>query len=1227
MNDVMFRDVFFEFSKGAEHGVLFCDEYLKKNGFYQRTDEGSCCSFSWSSPTLVVLCEDCALNKYSYLCLDCFNKGDHNGHRVSTVVSQSGFCSCGRHSYLKYSSFCPIHRAENHKNEEQQYDNNIYNMFLAVLDQVYSLMIYSSYKFDLLVEWIVKSSKNRVICYNMARAFFDKGIFKSLLYRFTSIPISSISSVRQLLATVISDSSYKLQTIPCAFSWLKSLLYFNYRYIANSRSNNVSTNSILKSFYDHFVQLTSYSWQISLMLKGFDWVSDFVSIIQTVINYSSIDWSFSLYSKIEYDMIFTTMKRFLSIIKHSQDNSFANNEFSEKISKLLFRIEGCLSVSRVLGEKANDMYKNHSTIGSICSNISNLLWIYPYNNSDLFCILNAFQLFIHHIYEEDRFDSASSELFMYRCVLKPDVNVSVSLLLHIMLSNSMRANFQSSTVFQQFDSQNYMLNEYMCVYSSLLPFRFFAVSYFSSFSLFVRNSEDFLKSVSMVCTKKNIIYQFLPLFSLIQIILGITKSKDLMIASMGKIFGIYEVFDSEESKLIDFSFIHFFICLLYDRACLNNNKQEMALKYLKNQILSNPVPLSSIEEQLWPSLTKNKSFMENLLSFSRIDTSDNDAMITMADDMKWNPFVPWLPSKIVLDAISCFITKYKRLIPFPSFEDLPKGLDFSPVFSCPIILAFLYRILSDYIFSPEFVLNETLHIVLCFIPEICKFLRNEYCMDSNVSRLIAENFDELINCIPCNRDTYLFTPIQYKNREPHSIVSLLSLVKDFGNRVLILLNVPIHKNTQEPEILRDKTPIKNMKKRILEMFREEHKKFGLCGIYEDQNDACCVCFDEESEVLGFPILNYRSFLPSFVQFKLNYQENYSPQSTITFRLCQHIMHPKCKPNEETFLCPIDRSKRNGLLPKIDHFKWEKLSNDNMDFVRGFIESVFSTNTYESCIDSLSGHMILSEIRYRLKPDFIDQGSFSSLSSNLFLVIWHYFQLNNALDTYNHSDPIHILIHRLVISNDPVSIFVETIQEISKNLVSLNKYEFLRRASFVQHFYLGIKFVSNASFIDWDYYLSPESISKRYHIGIEYDEPLPTFGLVPLADTFVGLQSPPYSINIKDQGTNNSALCLLSGEIIRLSSGSNRTISHISDHLRNKTAETFEPYMVISGSYATSVFIANASTGRTIASLPLYVDQYGRSDIGLKNQSFLYLSQERVLKLIDSLMSGSWIDED
>lgn len=225
------------------------------------------------------------------------------------------------------------------------------------------------------------------------------------------------------------------------------------------------------------------------------------------------------------------------------------------------------------------------------------------------------------------------------------------------------------------------------------------------------------------------------------------------------------------------------------------------------------------------------------------------------------------------------------------------------------------------------------------------------------------------------------------------------------------------------------------------------------------------------------------------------------------------------------------------------------------------------------VKSFAGEIIITEIRHRMRPDCIDRPTFPILISNLFLNMWHYLKMNQINVTVTFTDTTEILVDHLLLHQSPVKNFPHIVKRIAKSLHPIYKYQFLRRCAIIQHFALMHKFESYGNFIDWDQHLSYSSLCHRYSLNDQLDMELPVFPFIELPEKFLSLLLPPFKINILYLSAE-TAMCLLTGEIVRFSESGDKSIITWIDHLHNNCGGGTSAFLILTGKQATSVFIGS-----------------------------------------------------
>ena len=66
----------------------------------------SACAKSMGNGDIGWSCQDCNIDENAIFCRQCFENGNHEGHRTILHNNTGGFCDCGEPKYIKESGFC-----------------------------------------------------------------------------------------------------------------------------------------------------------------------------------------------------------------------------------------------------------------------------------------------------------------------------------------------------------------------------------------------------------------------------------------------------------------------------------------------------------------------------------------------------------------------------------------------------------------------------------------------------------------------------------------------------------------------------------------------------------------------------------------------------------------------------------------------------------------------------------------------------------------------------------------------------------------------------------------------------------------------------------------------------------------------------------------------------------------------------------------------------------------
>ena len=295
---------------------------------------------------------------------------------------------------------------------------------------------------------------------------------------------------------------------------------------------------------------------------------------------------------------------------------------------------------------------------------------------------------------------------------------------------------------------------------------------------------------------------------------------------------------------------------------------------------------------------------------------------------------------------------------------------------------------------------------------------------------------------------------------------------------------------------------------------------------------------------------------------------------IQFGICQHHLHPSCV-NSKEFICPMDRTTKNGFLPCLSDlpkasFSFEdngKESQSNLNglsekvknsinvFLDVFKSSIVSGQLDRPCdiftelVKSISGLIVTYEVRLRSLPGCLDSNRAKILARNLFLAAWLGYRIHGKpkmedrkpyIEKKDDEDfecaefkmtEFQKFIKKLIECDD-----IETNSSSFKRIVSSfmkeeskEFYLFLRRVCLSDFFLLGNSVNTEEeenmphnlirNFVDWDEVLSVRNLSLRYNAKFENFEEeefkLKPFIFKSLPSEFLRLAIKPFKLPLNE----------------------------------------------------------------------------------------------------------------
>jgi hypothetical protein len=750
-----------------------------------------------------------------------------------------------------------------------------------------------------------------------------------------------------------------------------------------------------------------------------------------------------------------------------------------------------------------------------------------------------------------------------------------------------------------------------------------AVASLASFRLFVRNPDSFIRMSESYDYQANVEHRLFPSFALVQSAFGLSHDKNRFLTYVATIFGLSqrEPCDDEPTTIrnIEFAILHFVLCLLFDRVSITDDIVTARGMIVVTRLTHTPtLSLKDLGDIFSPPALRRQQFMTDLATYTTMVETRTQLLFRIREGVEWHPLLPFVRLPWILEAMTGFSAKNPdKLVPFPEFAEEPPHLELRSGLVTPFLFGFIYHLLSNFVHQPDSVSIESLNLVCNSLICIAKLFPN---LSRPVS-LTAPDIATIIEQMPPALDAV----VSYRGREPASILNLLATCGTLGRVALDKLQVQCTPAPSVDQKAARRRAIE-LRRSVMDSFRTQQSAFlALSQEEEDHPDECVVChLHRPHECFGFPIYAFGTLLPALVQAQFEHSPFVMHDQRYGFHVCEHLVHLSCFRSRVNGRCAIDRGRRNAILPKIEH---DIPDAQEIEADARFMREVFNENT-STALRSLAGEVDLLEVRSRARLACLQKSTTATTLFYLFMSIRRFSR--DRLHDLPIAPSESLLCVLLQCEDLPKTVaeFRELLQPwLTSEMTPINAFVFLRRAFIVEHFILRIGI---DRFADWQECLSSAKLREHYALPpLDGRIELPLFRFANLPDRFIDFVLPPYGADLSLWSkTKEVGMCLLTGKITETD---RRSRDELNDHINRELARTFMPWLVLTGPDASSVFIVTShfrSSGlydKPCRLKGFYVDSLGYEDVGLVRGQILRLSTENLDAVIETLLSGEWVD--
>ena len=1185
-------------------GEASFDEYVREK-LARRLTKASCQS-SWTKPTLFVRCLDCEVSKWTAICLDCFVHGNHEGHSAFLHFAPEGCCDCGGVLAMKPECCCEKHNSgRDNDGHVDELTHDEIELFVTAFRGIINHLENFGKDSDL---WVIRFANDLVKLGDAVR-------------RCCVVAFQMEGSVVRMVRKLCESGVAMLREL---FSWVSSLfndLSFLYFY---SRDMVTSYPEILSACEEMAAQekeqnklqmllgLFFYACQervLSTLIKTrqINWYDTGFGMLNWLVDSLVQDPSYKNFGQKAGEYLMTPISNIL--VQGLTDDPDMTRSFAMNFFAVIQKIDMKFDSSRCFGAKFNET-DEHERVGAIFSTfLMTMITKLPKAHE------MAIELLAQKIKDCD---------LEAKSVLSADTVLSPFYVLHLFAFHT--GSFTSTTL-------NMLKLKYGIEPEGFVdqPLKWAAAAALSLSNLFVRNPDSFVSSVTGYFFRQNIESRAVPTFALIQTFLGLCSDKQRFLEKVGAVFGLFsqEECDNDVPTIrnIEQTCLHFILCLLYDRICINNDIKAVRRMLVMTHLLHEKnMTNKDIAQLVNPTVFHTKEFRDDFKTYATINHTRTGTYFKFSGRGEWSPLLPFVKLPAIVEAMNVLQSKNpKELVPFPDFIPAPVGIDLLSAARTHFVFGFAFHLLHQFVTGTDHpVSNESLALVLNLLISLTHMF--DGLTNPTDETAIFETKLSLLRGMPFS----LVAKVIYKDSDPVSMVELVERAGDMGKLAMSKLNMP--NTTPEPaHNSREEARRRAMalKQSILGGFKA--KQAAFCDELDEEEEEemeCSVCHSKKADdPLVYPCFSFATVIPDIV--RNGYSLSRIPQTVVGFHACTHAFHKSCVRNRGTFRCPVDRCVRNCLLTKSDSYETNVWLN-RCD--HEFLVAAFADGGYEKgAIRALAGEIYLMDARGRLRPDALDKPACQDMCRYLYMLLWRCSTIEYQ---YDRQDATQHLLFALLFSETPVEDvprFQKLVQDVARMPpTELELWEFLRCAAIIQHFVLRMK-LSTDKLIDWDEELSFTSLIARYDIYFQSprtDLELQTFKFCDLPQNFLHFIKPPYSCDMSQSGTNYG-ICILTGKLVNLGMRAQQvegSYPNVKAHIKTALGGGFTIVVPITGRNAGGLEIVFGQQPYACSPLrSIYVDELGDEDRGFSRGEILYLSNECVSMAIESLLSSEWTD--
>ena len=233
------------------------DSYKDFYNYHLQHSRMSTCQREWQNPQMSIHCFNCANNPQSCICLQCFLKGNHQGHDYTIRGDSTGNCDCGDFSLWKSQGFCTEHHGvEDNSHPEDYLDEKLRvaltdTVFKAAFSSLIDLEVDEDEKINHIFQFVSSFMRfgdgfRRLIAISLT----EKACFDDILNNIFDRSEELNEQLQQLCGGLVNDNVFILNFSGIVYKLILDKVIPNDLEYALS-SKKATNYEIWKSFWFH----------------------------------------------------------------------------------------------------------------------------------------------------------------------------------------------------------------------------------------------------------------------------------------------------------------------------------------------------------------------------------------------------------------------------------------------------------------------------------------------------------------------------------------------------------------------------------------------------------------------------------------------------------------------------------------------------------------------------------------------------------------------------------------------------------------------------------------------------------------------------------------------------------------------------------------------------------------------------------------------------------------